>query len=498
MTTAVDEQTRAVEEELDAEYAGVGWWGSLYRAPRRRRWFRLIPNEEISGEQRSELVAWQTRPRRRELVPVVRGEGGEQRQFGGRWFQVVSYETDARRGLADALDSADPALRVAAVAAVLRAYPGWREAVGPGLVALPADIVLATDRGPLLLPLPPWGAPSLEQLAGAPTRIAHLTPEAARGLAPRDRDPGLHALAVAARTCFENLPDGDTDRLLQRAACAAVFTDGQREGRLPSWMRRVEPVRGVRERLRDLTGPRASRWSDTEAERLADALDEARRAMDPVAAVEALHKAGSPRLAVGLAHAALVDRPSYDLLILAARIARQDLKEPLEALSLLERAVQADPGRSEAYAAQLSIIGGLWPVVQGGLAQATDGSFAQRLNDTARAAFQRLPAEQQRDHAHEMAGCLIGQGAYAEANVHVHTWLHDSANTLMWWRLDLMLDYAETFLRLGRRADARQVLDQVKAGLRRLRENGQMNASEIHEHGMRLAELERRLLEGDE
>lgn len=208
---------------------------------------------------------------------------------------------------------------------------------------------------------------------------------------PRDRDPGLHALAVAARGCFENLPDGDTDRLLQRAACAAVFTEGQREGRLPSWMRRVEPVRGVRERLRDLTGPRATRWSDTEAGQLADALDEAWRAMNPLRAVEKLREAGSPRLAVGLAQAALVDRPSYDLLILAAKIARRDLKEPLEALSLLERAVQADPGRSEAYAAQLSIIGGLWSVVQGGLAQATDGSFAQRLNDTARTAFKRLP-----------------------------------------------------------------------------------------------------------
>ncbi|WP_371663786.1 hypothetical protein [Streptomyces sp. NBC_00280] len=497
MTTAVDEQTRSVEEELDAEYAGAGWWGSLYRAPRQRRWYRLIPNEEISGEQRADLVAWQTRPRRRELVPVVKGERGEQRQFGGRWYQVVSYETDARRSLADTLDAPDPARRVAALAAVLRAYPGWREAIGPGLVPLPADIVLPGDRRPLLLPLPPWGAPSLTQLADAPARIAHLTPEAARGLPPRDRDPGLHALAVAARRCFENLPDGDTWRLLQRAACAAVFTDEQREGRLPSWMRRVEPVRGARERLRDLTGPHGTRWGDTDAGHLADALDEARHAMDPVAAVRSLRAAGSPRPAVGLAQAALVDRPSYELLLLAAEIARQDLGEPLEALSLLERAVQADPRRSEAYAAQLSIIGGLWQVVQGGLAQATDGSFAQRLNETARAAFQRLPADQQREHAHEMARCLIGQGAYAEANVHVHTWLHDDGKTLMWWRFDLMLDYAETFLLLGRRDAAAQVAEQVRAGLRRLRENREMNADEIHGHGMRLASFDRRLLEGD-
>ncbi|MEV1077563.1 hypothetical protein AB0I98_04810 [Streptomyces sp. NPDC050211] len=490
MTTSVDERTKAVEEELDAEYAGVGWWGSVYRAPRRRRWYRLIPAEEISGEQRADLVAWQTRPRRRELVPVVSGERGEQRQVGGHWFQVVSYETDARRSLADALGDPEPADRVAAVAAVLRVYPDWRRAIGTGLVPLPADIVLTEDRGPLLLPLPPWGAPPLGLLFGEPARIAHLAPEAARGRLPLDRDPGLYALVVAARRCFENLPEDEPGRLLQRAACAAVFTD---EERLPSWMRRVEPVRAVRDRLRELTGPGAANPGSEEAGRLADALDAARRAMDPVTAVRTLRTTANPRMAVGLAHAALVDRADYGLLLLAAEIAREDLREPLEALSLLERAVQADPRRPEAYAAQLSIIGGLWSVLQGRLAQAAAGSFMERLNATARTAFQRLPEDQQREYAHEMARCLIGQGAYAEANAHVHTWLHDSGKTLMWWRFDLMLDYAETFLLLGRRADAAKVAEQVRAGLRRMRDNREMSADEIHEHGMRLAELDRRL-----
>lgn len=175
MTTAVGDRTEVVEEELDAEYAGVGWWGSLYRAPRRRRWYRLIPVEEISGEQRSELLAWQTRPRRQDLVPVVPGERGDQRQFAGRWFQVVCYETDAGRSLADAVADREPAHRLASVAAALHALPGWRESIGPGLVPLPADIVLVGDR-PLLLPLPAWGPPSLGEVFDEPERIAHLTP----------------------------------------------------------------------------------------------------------------------------------------------------------------------------------------------------------------------------------------------------------------------------------------------------------------------------------
>ncbi|MFD7339123.1 hypothetical protein ACFV98_24370 [Streptomyces violascens] len=490
MTTAVGDRTRVIEEELGAEYAGAGWWGSLYRAPRRRRWYRLIPVEEVSGEQRAELLAWQTRPRRPDLVPVVREERGEQRQFADRWFQIVSYETDAGRSLSDALAEHEPAYRIASVAAALRAFPGWREAIGAGLVALPADIVLAGHR-PLLLPLPAWGAPSLAEVFAEPERIAHLTPEGARGLPAGARDPGLHSLGVTALRCFEALPDDDPGRLLQRAACAAVFAPPRREGRLAAWMRRVEPVRAVREELGALTGPGAAALDDTAVRRLTDSLDRARRAMDPLTAVRSLRDAGEARRAVGLAHAALVDRPGYALLLLAAEIAHQDLGEPLEALSLLERAVQADPERTEAYAAQLSIIGG-WSAVQVRLAGATDDSYAQRLRATARAAFGRLPHELRREHAHEMASCLLGQGELAEANAFVHQWLHDG-DTLMWWRFDLMLDYGETFLGLGRLDAAAQISEQVRAGLRRVRENGQMDRGAIHEHGMRLADFDLRL-----
>ncbi|MFG2717440.1 hypothetical protein ACGFW5_03900 [Streptomyces sp. NPDC048416] len=492
MTTAVGERTRAIEDELGAEYAGTGWWGSLYRAPRRRRWYRLIPVEEVSGEQRAELLAWQTRPRRPDLVPVVREERGEQRQLADRWFQIVSYETDAGRSLSDAVAEPEPAHRVASVTAALRAFPGWRAAVGAGLVALPADIVLA-GRRPLLLPLPAWGSPSLTEVFAEPERIAHLTPQGARGLPAEDRDPGLHSLGVAALRCFEPLPDDGPERLLQRVACADLFAPPRREGRLASWMRRVEPVQAVRDELRELTGPRGAVFGDEEVQRLADALDRARHAMDPLTAVRALRDAGEPRRAVALAHAALVDRPGYPLLLLAAEIAHRDLGEPLEALSLLERAVQTDPERTEAYAAQLSVIGG-WAAVRVRLAGATDGSYARRLQATARAAFGRLPHEQRREHAHEMASCLLGQGELAEANAFAHQWLHDGT-TLMWWRFDLMLDYGESFLGLGHLDAAAQISEQVRAGLRRVRETGGMDRGEVHEHGMRLADFDLRLHE---
>ncbi|MEU9117536.1 hypothetical protein AB0D04_38845, partial [Streptomyces sp. NPDC048483] len=141
----------------------------------------------------------------------------------------------------------------------------------------------------------------------------------------------------------------------------------------------------------------------------------------------------------------------------------------------------------------LSIIGDLCSAAQVRLSGTTDDSFARRLQATARAAFDRLSPDLRREHAHEMACCLIGQGELAEANAFVHQWLHDG-DTLMWWRFDLMLDYGETFLGLGHLDAAAQISDQVRAGLRRVRESGQMAGAEIHEHGMRLADFDLKLL----
>ena len=374
MTPVLDR--RRIARDLNAEYAGVGWWGLLYRAPERRLWYRLIPVAELDAEQRAELAAWRSRPRRADLAPVTSDpeRPGDQWQLAGQWFQAVCYESEAERSLAEAIDEDGTAERVSHTAAALRSLREWSAAIGPGLVALPTEIVLAPHR-PLLLPLPGWGPPSLAEVFADPERLAYLTPEAARGVAD-ERLPGLHALAVAARNCFEALPKGETGRLMQRTACAVAFADQRRDGRLPSWMRGVKQVAEVRERLRVLTGARPGEHGEAEELGLAAALDAASQAMNPVTAVRSHREAGDPAKALGLAHAALVDRPSYRLLLLAAQIARQDLREPFEALSLLERAVDIDPGRTEAYVEQLSIISGLWSGASGRMVAPYGRSFA--------------------------------------------------------------------------------------------------------------------------
>ncbi|WP_410631590.1 hypothetical protein [Amycolatopsis sp. cmx-4-83] len=494
MTAPGADPVRLIAHELDAEYVGVGRRGTLYRAPARRRCYRLIPRAELGADHRDELNRWQHLGSRAGLATVVPADtAGDQQRLGGRWYQVVCYETSGRHSLADAIADPDPARRVDAVVTALRALPGWWESLGPGMVPMPADIVL-TDTGPQLLPLPRWGAPSFTELLTAPERVLYLAPDLARGQTAVGREEDLFALAVAALRCFGTSPDSDAERLLHRAACAVAPSGERLDGRLPVWMRRVGPIRAVLEDLCELTT--APRRGDADVRRLADRLQRARNAMDPVAAVQALRDAGEPDQALALARAVLVDDPHYDVLVLAATIAYQDTAAPLEALTLLDRAVEAAPERVEAYEEQMSVVavGEVWAVVQTLLSDAIDDSFTRRLDTTVQTAFHRLPHALRGKHAPAMASHLIRQGRVREANAFAHKWLHDG-KTLMWWRFDLMIAYATTFWLLGRHAEAVQVTGVIEQGLRRVRENGSVEITAIELYELLLEQLEDEMAE---
>lgn len=488
MTALGGDLVRLIAQELDAEYVGVGRRGVLYRAPARRRYYRLIPRAELSADHRDELKRWQHRRAGAGLVPVVPADAaGDQQRLGGRWYQVVCYETGAQRSLADAIADPEPVQRVDAVVAALRALPRWWESLGAGMAPMPADIVL-TAGGPELLPLPYWRAPSFAELCGAPERVLHLAPNVARGQTEMDRAEDLFALAAAALRCFGTSPDADVDRLLHRAACAVAPSGERLAGRLPAWMRRVRPIRAVLDDLCTLTSS-APRHGDVDVTWLADRLQHARAAMDPVAAVQALRDADEPEQALSLARAVLVEDPHYDVLVLAATIAYQDTAAPLEALTLLDRAVEIDPERVAAYAEQMAVIGDLWTTVLALLSDAIDDSFARRLDTTIQTAFHRLPIELRTRYAPTMASHLIRQRKVREANAFAHRWLHDG-ETLAWWRFDLMLAYASTFLLLDRRTEAAQVTDVIRRGLRRVRDNGSMEEDAVDLYEVLLLQLE--------
>lgn len=485
------EAVSTLEAELGAERIGPSMWGDVYRSLDHARCYRLIAGENgVSANQKEELQRLRERPRQRGIAPVI--DVGW-RSIDERWFVVVTYEIATERTLVQALATDDPADRVRTLATVLRAVPSWWARIGRGFIPMPSDVVFAGGI-PQLLAVPPWGSPSVEVLFAERERALYLPPEIVRGddASVWGNSSDLFCLGVMLLQCFVVLPDGDAGRLLQQVACGAAFVPARCESRLPFWLQKVDAVQRALEAARGLTGPDPRARSALDPLELAEQLDVCAPAMNPITAVEELRQAGKPEEAVELARAVLVDEPSYELLLLAAEIAWKDLENPLEGLSLLDNAVVAAPGRTEAYAAQVALISDLRTDIIARLAYAIDPSFAERLDRTMDVAFARIPAEEQDARAGDMASYLIERDQLVRANEFAYERLHEGER-LLWWKFDLMLAYAETFLRLGRLEEARQQIDRTKGGLRRVRQQGSIPESEIQRYGSELLRFDHEL-----
>ncbi|MEV6349501.1 hypothetical protein [Actinoplanes sp. NPDC051851] len=474
--------------ETETVAVGDGMWGGIHSRAGRRRCYRLIPTDELVASQRGRLDDLRKRARWTGVAPLVENEEGDVVERDGRYYDVVTYELEVDATLAALVAGPRPEQRLAAVAAALRALPGWWGRV-EGMIPAGADIVFALGR-PHLLELPAWGVPSIGTLLRSPERIPYLAPEIVRGAAGPDRAADVYALTVTALRCLVEAPDAEPERLLGWAA-AGRPEDGP--SRLPPWMRQVGAVTGTIDYLRGVLAAGHTERLGTDPAAIADRLDECRESMDPLVAVRRLRAGGNPERALHLAHTILLTDPSYELLVLAAELSYQDLHapQPLEAWDLLERAVRLQQGRREAYVTQFALVSRFRRDLAGRLSDAVDPSFAERMDATVRTAFAHLPADGtdgQGARAHDLAVYLLDRGHAEEANRTAYAWLTGSGR-LEWWRFDLMLDYAASFMLLDRLAEAESVTETIRQGLQKVRANQSMRSAEIGEYGRRLNAL---------
>jgi hypothetical protein len=153
--------------------------------------------------------------------------------------------------------------------------------------------------------------------------------------------------------------------------------------------------------------------------------------------------------------------------------------------------VRMQQGRREAYMTQFALVGRFRHDLAGRLSDAVDPSFAERMDATVRTAFDHLPpdgADGKGAKAHDLATYLLERGKAEDANQAAYDWLTKKGR-LEWWRFDLMIDYARSFMVLGRLDDADAVAKEVQVGLQRVRANQSMNDAEIGVHGRRLNNL---------
>ncbi|MEV0588015.1 hypothetical protein [Nonomuraea sp. NPDC050310] len=469
---------------------GQAMWGRLLSAPYRRRCDRLIPAEHLTGDHRAALAARRERARFPGIAPLLAAEGTEVvRDDDGRFNDIVRYEVSIDGTLGQAIDGARPADRLAAVAMALRALPGWWQRV-EGMLPGEADIVFSHGNV-FLLELPAWGAPPLAALMEVRERIPYLAPEIVRGDGGPDRASDLYALVVMALRCFVELPSAEPGRMLHWAASGSL---DELPSRLPLWARDVSAVRDTLSYLRGVLALGREERAVLDPAEVADRLDRCREAMNPLVAVRQIRETGNPEGALHLAYTIRLTEPSYELLVLAGELAYRHLHtpQPMEAWDLLEQAVQLEPGRREAYLAQFDLVNRFARRLAKQLSEAIDPSFAERMDATILRAFEHLPPEGKDERTHELVVYLLSRGRANLANEVIYGRLMRD-DRLHWWLFDLMVDYARSFMALGRHRDAAQIAETARLGLIKVRENRSMSDEKIHGYGRKLSELQRDL-----
>jgi len=491
MTEHVDE----IERELAAVRVGPSMWGDIYRAVDRTRYVRVIPNTVggLTAQRRHELACWPELPSASGVAPVV--EAVQLNLVPGKWFNCVSYEIAAQDSLTDLVAGADPAARVRAVTDTLQMLPVWWRELTPGLLLMPSDVVFAADA-PHLLRLPTWGVPAVSELLADPRRVLHLAPEILRGTCAGPAEAAdLFAVGSMLMSCFASPEDSDSRIVLQKMACAAAVGVEHGASRLPLWADSVPTVAAAISQVARFVALDPEARLAVSAKELASTMVDCATALDLLESVARLRADGYPGRALELAEVAMLDTGSYELYLLAADIAGADLGRPLTALSFLDEAVRLDTSRTEAYTAQFTLIATLRAEIMVALSSATDGSFAVRLDQIMRTAYDQLGDAERSARAPEMAWYLIGRERLGEATRFLRSLLYEG-DTELWWKFELMAVYAYAFVRARELEKARQIAAKIKWGLRRVRENKTMPTTEILRHGAALAELELRLHEG--
>lgn len=441
--------------------AGASFWGSVHRSQEPPGFYRLVPVAKMPLEGRSEVRRWVGGQARPAVAPIAEAH----QLAAGGWF-AIRYHLRAERTLAELPPETSPSDRLDLAVRVLRAFGDWVDALGSGLLPMPADIAVTAAGTPYLLPMPYRWAPDPGAVLQEPVRGFHLAPEVVRGRPAGPAEAAdRYALGSTLLGLFARPRPEDPAELLLRAATATALEPRHLRSLLPPWLQGLPAA----ERL--LTGVGELLKADPEARcrpdpgRIAEELLAVRPWTVPAEAVRRLEVEGRPDDAWVLLLEALGEDADVELLLAGGRLAMKDSRRHDAAVQLFERAIDRAPERPDAYRWQLELLA----AGAGGVDVA--GSL---LRD-----FSRLPDYLQDRLEVALARRLLELGRARQAAKFVHPRLFRDG-TYLWWKLELNLCYAEALLGLpNKEAEVRQQLDRVERGLDRVEQGGTMAPWEL-------------------
>ncbi|MDQ3804812.1 MAG: hypothetical protein M3416_13405 [Acidobacteriota bacterium] len=472
--------------------AGPSLHGFVYRSRHRPACYRLLPIDAAPLRRRDEIKNWIGRAMPENVARITNA------WHDGSGYFYVRYEVEGLGpSLAEALADQDPCVRLRHAIPALRALPAWWKSLYSPLLPTPWDLVFAGQGQLYLLALPPWGPPDVDSVFAAPARSMYLAPELVRGCdGVSGEGVDSYAFGVALLQCFYSLPPvADAGDFMFRAANDTAFTPSTLTSNLPFWLDALPASAKTLAAASKMVARNVKVREAVDPAELAQLLEYFLRRMDPLVAATDLRHLGRSFEAYTLLQDVLLAQDSYDLLLLAGKLAGEELHRPLEAVDLFERAVAKSPLRAEAYEAQLKLLARAMELAPLRNLIAGNADAAAQIDSKLMRDFQHLPAARQQSSEMEaaLARYLVWRGQFDAALKFIYGRLLEG-QTYMWWKFDLNLLYARALMGLGRLDDARRQLDLVKGGLFKGREKKTVGEEEIHQHGAVLSELEVRLL----
>lgn len=491
---------------------GYSMHGTIYRSENGKRFYRLIPDEQLPLRRRNAILEWiKAGTPACFAVAVTLYDGGDYPATEG--YYILRYDSPSTaRSLVDALRHASVYARLDTCIRTIKTFYTIN-AENRNFLPYPTDVILVDGQKIYFLGLIQWDSVDLATALSLNERSLYLAPEYVRGQGTNLQDAQTYALGCLLWISFyppQNL--AAIPNFLQHVANGSLFRTPYFENTVntvPFWFRHISAYREMLDLAQGLLHPKQAErrklMQSISPDQLSQKLHDYWQALHPKQAVENLRSKGESVAAMALLREILSTEQSFNLLLLASDIARNDLDQPLEAIDFLESAIALERQNEAPYLEQFRIlIEQQMHIIFTQLLQQLNNTTQSTINlapilrqydDKVERNFQNFSSNTRKEELEHYAYYFIRQGLPQKAAKVVYDSLFDADKTFLWWEFRPNLLYMEILIYQKQLDAASTQLQSIKKGLDRVTDNRTMPMSEILEHGKRLAELEVLLLQ---
>ena len=478
---------------------GPSMWGEIYQCLSTSSVYRLIPMRDIpTPEQRGETSKLKDNPRQSQIAPVT---NTFRASVGGIEHFCVHYDVFPNYYWQDVIDN-DPTMDCLAVCfKVLSSLPYWWGKGMQKFFPMPADVIFVSET-PFILQLPVRFLPNpgIDSLFDIPIRVLYLPPELLAGQVSKigGRSVDMFALGITLLRCLYHLePFADAETHLRRAATGVLPSDTFVHSRLPYWSRLVPQLVQKLDTVKTLVDVDVTQRVSLSPTELVSFLKDSSSFLAPEVAAQQMIDTNQFELAHSFLQEVEVDEELPNILLMHARLMESQLKRPVEAIDLYERAIKLQVNNLDAYTEQLTLLGEYCSTV---LEQRSNSNSAISLESakswiaqTARRNFSVIPVSLRPEYVEAAGRIYLGLGLFTETVQLVYGYIVQG-DKFHWWEFSLCFIYTEALLFEGKfpLLEVSNFLSNIEINLAKVQSENRLSSEELElyrEKAARLREL---------